>query len=115
MENEGKEGFSCSSGKENGGEDLFSCKQSDGSVDHLVIMVHGILGSARDWKFAAEQFVSKLPDKVFVHCSERNIAKLTLDGVDVMGERLAEEVDFFGYGLSFAFSLCPLREKYVFG
>lgn len=47
--------------------------------------------------------------------SERNIAKLTLDGVDVMGERLAEEVDFFGYGLSFAFSLCPLREKYVFG
>lgn len=24
--------------------------------------------------------------------SERNVAKLTLDGVDVMGERLAEEV-----------------------
>lgn len=27
--------------------------------------------------------------------SERNMAKLTLDGVDVMGERLAEEVNFF--------------------
>lgn len=26
--------------------------------------------------------------------SERNMNKLTLDGVDVMGERLAEEVSF---------------------
>ncbi|KAF3638601.1 putative WD repeat-containing protein WRAP73-like [Capsicum annuum] len=47
---------------------------------------------ASDWKFGAEQFVRNLPDKVFVHCSERNMAKLTLDGVDIMGERLAEEV-----------------------
>ncbi|KAL2540028.1 alpha/beta-Hydrolases superfamily protein [Abeliophyllum distichum] len=93
MENGGKEGSVCSLGMEDGGEDVSSCKQSDASsADHLVIMIHGILGSARDWKYAAEQFVSKLPDKVFVHCSERNMAKLTLDGVDIMGERLAEEV-----------------------
>ncbi|KAL5556093.1 hypothetical protein UlMin_038329, partial [Ulmus minor] len=45
-----------------------------------------------DWKFAAEQFVKLLPDKVFVHCSERNVSMLTLDGVDVMGQRLVEEV-----------------------
>lgn len=77
----------------NGGEDVFSSRKSDASTaDHLVMMVHGILGSASDWKFGAEQFVRNLPDKVFVHCSERNMAKLTLDGVDVMGERLAEEV-----------------------
>ncbi|PHU18069.1 hypothetical protein BC332_13764 [Capsicum chinense] len=83
----------CSSETVNGGEDVFSCDESDASsVDHLVIMVHGILGSATDWKFGAEQFVRRLPDKVFVHCSERNMAKLTLDGVDVMGERLSEEV-----------------------
>ncbi|KAF3796295.1 putative lipase [Nymphaea thermarum] len=63
-----------------------------GSPDHLVVMVHGILGNATDWKFAAEQFVRVLPDKVVVHCSQRNASKLTLDGVDVMGERLAEEV-----------------------
>ncbi|KAJ6961047.1 hypothetical protein NC652_000051 [Populus alba x Populus x berolinensis] len=62
------------------------------SADHLVIMVHGILGSNADWKFGAEQFVRTLPDKVFVHCSEKNMFRLTLDGVDVMGERLAEEV-----------------------
>ncbi|XP_031501614.1 lipid droplet phospholipase 1 isoform X2 [Nymphaea colorata] len=63
-----------------------------GLPDHLVVMVHGILGNATDWKFAAEQFVRVLPDKVVVHCSQRNVSKLTLDGVDVMGERLAEEV-----------------------
>lgn len=32
---------------------------------------------------------------IFLAGSERNMAKLTLDGVDVMGERLAEEVDSF--------------------
>lgn len=35
----------CSSETENGGEDVYSCKVSDdSSADHLVIMVHGILG-----------------------------------------------------------------------
>nr|AFJ66179.1 hypothetical protein 11M19.25 [Arabidopsis halleri] len=73
--------------------DVWSCQNSDSSsADHLVVMVHGILGSTDDWKFGAEQFVKKLPDKVFVHCSEKNVSALTLDGVDVMGERLAAEV-----------------------
>ncbi|KAL6530316.1 hypothetical protein OROHE_014669 [Orobanche hederae] len=83
----------CSTETGNQGEDVYSSKDSDSlSADHLVVMVHGILGSASDWKFGAEKFVQRLPDKVFVHCSERNAAKLTLDGVDIMGERLAEEV-----------------------
>lgn len=90
MENDAVEASACSSVTESGGEDIWSCNQSDApSADHLVVMVHGILGSASDWKFAAEQFVRMLPDKVSVHCSERNTALLTLDGVDVMGERLA--------------------------
>lgn len=38
--------------------------------------------------------------------SERNVAKLTLDGVDVMGERLAEEV--------FSFNLIPILLDYLF-
>ncbi|MED6174006.1 hypothetical protein PIB30_064890 [Stylosanthes scabra] len=83
----------CTSESVDGGRDVWSCRSSDSSsADHLVVMVNGILGSATDWKFAAEQFVQELPDNVFVHCSERNVSKLTLDGVDVMGERLAEEV-----------------------
>ncbi|KAL8552480.1 hypothetical protein ACS0TY_001245 [Phlomoides rotata] len=81
----------CSTETGNGGEDVY-CEESDASfADHLVVMVHGILGSASDWKYGAEQFVQMIPDKVFVHCSERNAAK-TLDGVDVMGDRLAAEV-----------------------
>ncbi|XP_020083245.1 putative lipase YOR059C isoform X1 [Ananas comosus] len=59
---------------------------------HLVVMVNGIVGSAADWKFAAKKFVKKYPEDVIVHCSECNSATLTLDGVDMMGERLAEEV-----------------------
>ncbi|KAJ0961879.1 hypothetical protein J5N97_029707 [Dioscorea zingiberensis] len=80
----------CSEESANGGTDVWSC--SNRSADHLIVMVHGILGSTADWKFAANQFVRELPDKVIVHCSECNMYKLTLDGVDVMGERLAEEV-----------------------
>jgi len=65
---------------------------SGGGPDHLVVMVHGIVGSTADWKFGAEQFDKLLSDKVIVHCSNRNMHKLTLDGIDVMGERLAQEV-----------------------
>ncbi|XP_050936909.1 putative lipase ROG1 isoform X2 [Cucumis melo] len=60
--------------------------------EHLVIMVNGLIGSAADWRYAAGQFVKKLPDKVIVHRSECNSSRSTFDGVDTMGERLAEEV-----------------------
>lgn len=76
-----------------GGKDVLSSSdESAAAADHLVVMVHGILGSTDDWQYGASQFVKSLSDKVIVHCSERNMHKLTLDGVDVMGERLAEEV-----------------------
>ncbi|MED6148272.1 hypothetical protein PIB30_051577 [Stylosanthes scabra] len=75
------------------GEDLFDSGGFAKQVpSHLVIMVNGIIGSAADWRYAAEQFVKKLPDKVIVHRSECNSSRLTFDGVDTMGERLAEEV-----------------------
>uniref|UniRef100_A0A453PU47 DUF676 domain-containing protein n=1 Tax=Aegilops tauschii subsp. strangulata TaxID=200361 RepID=A0A453PU47_AEGTS len=38
-------------------------------ADHLVVMVNGLYGSSADWKFAAEQFVKRLPGKVYVHLS----------------------------------------------
>ncbi|CAO2040417.1 unnamed protein product [Urochloa humidicola] len=78
---EGKAAGSCEE-EEVGGEE----------ADHLVVMVNGLYGSSSDWKFAAEQFVKRLPGKVFVHRSQSNHSKLTYDGVDLMGERLAEEV-----------------------
>ncbi|KAL8493254.1 hypothetical protein ACS0TY_024465 [Phlomoides rotata] len=76
-----------------GGEDVFDAAAAEARVaDHLVIMVNGIIGSAADWRYAGEQFVKNLPDKVIVHRSECNPFRLTFDGVDKMGERLAEEV-----------------------
>ncbi|CAO2163185.1 unnamed protein product [Urochloa humidicola] len=81
-----------------GGEDVWSA-DADAEVaqggdfpEHLVIMVNGLVGSAEDWKFAAEQFVRRMPDKVIVHRSQCNSATQTFDGVDLMGERLANEV-----------------------
>ncbi|KAG0468411.1 hypothetical protein HPP92_017739 [Vanilla planifolia] len=80
-----------------GGENLWAegiqgSKLRKGFPEHLVIMVNGLIGSAEDWRFAAEQFVTKLPDKVIVHSNACNSSILTFDGVDLMGERLADEV-----------------------
>ncbi|XP_057966993.1 uncharacterized protein LOC131157114 isoform X2 [Malania oleifera] len=77
-----------------GGEDVLDVAAAEARVvpEHLVVMVNGIIGSAADWRYAAEQFVKKLPDKVIVHRSECNYSRLTFDGVDLMGERLADEV-----------------------
>ncbi|KAL4385973.1 hypothetical protein GQ457_09G000220 [Hibiscus cannabinus] len=83
----------------------FGCFTVDGGVDmevkfpeerdhpsHLVVMVNGLIGSAQNWRFTAKQFLKNYPEYVIVHCSERNSSMLTFDGVDVMGDRLAEEV-----------------------
>ncbi|KAJ7549041.1 hypothetical protein O6H91_07G037600 [Diphasiastrum complanatum] len=63
-----------------------------GAADHLVVMVNGIVGSAKDWKFAADQIQAKLGDKIIVHCSSCNSALTTFNGIDFMGKRLADEV-----------------------
>ncbi|XP_068652556.1 putative lipase ROG1 isoform X2 [Aristolochia californica] len=75
-----------------GGEDMWASSAQAKFPDHLVVMVNGIVGSAEDWRYAAEQFVKKFSDQVIVHRSECNSSRLTFDGVDLMGERLAEEV-----------------------
>ncbi|KAJ0086884.1 hypothetical protein Patl1_08757 [Pistacia atlantica] len=62
------------------------------SPTHLVVMVNGIIGSAQNWKYAARHFLMKYPEDLIVHCSKRNSSMLTFDGVDVMGDRLAQEV-----------------------
>lgn len=82
----------------NGGEDVWDAGREANSgaarafPEHLVIMVNGIIGNASNWRYAADQFVKKLPDEVVVHCSQRNSSTRTFDGVDQMGNRLAEEV-----------------------
>ncbi|CBI19341.3 hypothetical protein VitviT2T_027393 [Vitis vinifera] len=68
------------------------CTGEPSNPTHLVITVNGLIGSAQNWKFAAKQLLKKYPKDVIVHCSKANYSMSTFDGVDVMGNRLAEEV-----------------------
>ncbi|KAL0887555.1 hypothetical protein Bca101_011538 [Brassica carinata] len=52
----------------------------------------GVSDDEREVAGEAEEFVKKFPEQVFVHRSESNSSTLTFDGVDMMGERLANEV-----------------------
>lgn len=38
--------------------------------------------SSTDWKFAAEQFVKELPDKVFAHCKDHSSLIYSLESLD---------------------------------
>ncbi|RWW58298.1 hypothetical protein BHE74_00034861 [Ensete ventricosum] len=84
----------CTGESVGGGTDVWS-SSGPAAADHLVVMVHGILGRCRSsldsaWIVLVLSFVLVIG---FLSCgSERNMYGLTLDGVDVMGERLAEEV-----------------------
>nr|XP_043636573.1 uncharacterized protein LOC122607624 [Erigeron canadensis] len=75
----------------NGNVDMTS-SASNVKKTHLVVMVNGLIGSAHNWRFAAKQFLKNYPEDVIVHSSERNSSLLTFNGVDVMGNRLANEV-----------------------
>ncbi|KAK3425655.1 hypothetical protein EUGRSUZ_F02203 [Eucalyptus grandis] len=88
--------FACMTGSEpdeDGGVDAEAEVPGDPPRSaHLVIMVNGLIGNDGDWRFAAKQFRKQYPGKVVVHCSKSNASRLTFHGVDVMGQRLAEEV-----------------------
>ncbi|XP_022768581.1 putative lipase ROG1 [Durio zibethinus] len=80
---------------ENGGVDMeVEFPGERNQPTHLVVLVNGIIGSAQNWRFTAKQFLKKYPEDVIAHCSERNSSMSTFDGVDVMGDRLAEEVKY---------------------
>ncbi|GAQ82837.1 hypothetical protein KFL_001260070 [Klebsormidium nitens] len=60
--------------------------------DHLLVLVSGINSTYKDWKFSKDQLQKKLGDAVVIHASEASPGKKTLEGIDVTGLRLAEEV-----------------------
>lgn len=77
----------------NGNVDMKSAStDKNHSPTHLLVMVNGLIGSAHNWRYAAKQFLKTHPQDIIVHCSERNSSLLTFNGVDVMGNRLANEV-----------------------
>ncbi|KAH8953804.1 hypothetical protein BDL97_08G045600 [Sphagnum fallax] len=60
--------------------------------DHLVVLVHGILGSSSDWTYVESELKRRLGNKFQIHASSVNSFLQTFAGVDFCGKRLADEV-----------------------
>ncbi|XP_024386133.1 putative lipase C4A8.10 [Physcomitrium patens] len=68
-------------------------QQLDVESDHLLILVHGILASPSNWKYAEDELKSRLGNRFLIHASAVNSFLNTLDGIDNAGRRLASEIE----------------------
>lgn len=62
--------------------------------EHLLVLVHGILASPTDWKYAEGELKAQLGNRYLVYASAVNSYLSTLNGIDSAGQRLAEEIGF---------------------
>ncbi|KAK8956346.1 hypothetical protein KSP40_PGU017744 [Platanthera guangdongensis] len=60
--------------------------------DHLLVLVHGILASPKDWTYAKAELKKQLGEKFLIYVSSSNTYIKTFSGIDGAGRRLAEEV-----------------------
>ncbi|KAL4445864.1 hypothetical protein ABPG77_009063 [Micractinium sp. CCAP 211/92] len=61
--------------------------------EHLVVMVHGLFGTRDNWKAISGLLAEHLdPDATLLFVSHCNERQRTFEGIDVCGERLAEEI-----------------------
>ncbi|KAK8936025.1 hypothetical protein KSP39_PZI013730 [Platanthera zijinensis] len=60
--------------------------------DHLLVLVHGILASPKDWTYAKAELKKQLGGKFLIYVSSSNTYIKTFSGIDGAGRRLAEEV-----------------------
>ncbi|KAG9159476.1 hypothetical protein Leryth_011019 [Lithospermum erythrorhizon] len=60
--------------------------------DHLLVLVHGIMGSPSDWTYFETQLKGQLGRNFLIYVSSCNTYTKTFTGIDGAGERLAEEV-----------------------
>ncbi|KAG8385443.1 hypothetical protein BUALT_Bualt03G0045800 [Buddleja alternifolia] len=60
--------------------------------DHLLILVHGIMGSPADWTYFEAELKRRLGKKFLIHASSCNMYTKTFTGIDGAGKRLADEV-----------------------
>ncbi|GJP53612.1 hypothetical protein CLOM_g12766 [Closterium sp. NIES-68] len=58
--------------------------------DHLVVLVNGVAGSPMNWTYTKSQLEAHGDPHLLVHSCES--LRRTVDGVDVVGNRLADEV-----------------------
>ncbi|KAK4440044.1 putative lipase ROG1 [Sesamum alatum] len=60
--------------------------------EHLLVLVHGILGSPSDWTYFEAELKRRLGKKFLIHASSCNTYTKTFTGIDGAGKRLADEV-----------------------
>ncbi|WVZ82448.1 hypothetical protein U9M48_029710 [Paspalum notatum var. saurae] len=60
--------------------------------DHLLILVHGIMASPKDWTYGEAVLKRRLGGNFYIYASSANIYTKTFVGIDMAGRRLADEV-----------------------
>ncbi|KAL2524253.1 Hydrolase-like protein family [Abeliophyllum distichum] len=60
--------------------------------DHLLVLVHGIMGSPSDWTYFEAELKRRLGKTFLIYASSCNTYTKTFTGIDGAGKRLAEEV-----------------------
>lgn len=60
--------------------------------DHLLVLVHGIMGSPSDWTYFEAELKKRLGKRFLIYASSCNTYTKTFTGIDGAGKRLAEEV-----------------------
>ncbi|KAF3341514.1 lipase [Carex littledalei] len=65
----------------------------DKRPDHLLVLVHGILASPKDWIYAEAELKRRLGANFLIYVSSANSFIKTFEGIDVAGRRLAAEVE----------------------
>ncbi|PUZ62142.1 hypothetical protein GQ55_4G334000 [Panicum hallii var. hallii] len=71
---------------------LMDISKSKQGPDHLLVLVHGIMASPKDWTYGEAVLKRRLGDNFFIYASSSNIYTKTFDGIDIAGRRLADEV-----------------------
>ncbi|XP_019157419.1 PREDICTED: uncharacterized protein LOC109153985 [Ipomoea nil] len=60
--------------------------------DHLLVLVHGIMGSPSDWTYIQAELKRRLGSNFLIYASSCNCYTKTFTGIDGAGKRLADEV-----------------------
>ncbi|KAL6546513.1 hypothetical protein OROMI_022234 [Orobanche minor] len=60
--------------------------------DHLLVLVHGIMGSPNDWRYFEAELKRRLGRRFLIYASSCNMYAKTFTGIDDAGKRLADEV-----------------------
>ncbi|KAG4391309.1 hypothetical protein GLYMA_05G158000v4 [Glycine max] len=74
------------------GNSIASIGNLKNDPDHLLVLVHGILGSTGDWTYAEAELKRRLGKNFLIYVSSSNTYTKTFSGIDGAGKRLADEV-----------------------